>query len=96
MITRFPDLRNKNVLITGGNGFLGKQICNAFLKQGSRIFVLDIKKPKTKSKVTFLKTNIGKVKKLYFSKKRIKIDILINGAAKITHQVKIKNKEKLD
>ena len=28
------DLRNKNVLITGGND-LGKQICNAFLKQGS-------------------------------------------------------------
>jgi NAD(P)-dependent dehydrogenase (short-subunit alcohol dehydrogenase family) len=102
MNTKFADLRNKNVLIAGGNGFLGKQICNAFLKQGSKIFVLDIKKPKTKSKVTFLKTNITKevdLKKVlyFFKKKRIKIDILINGAARDhVPSKKNKNKEKLD
>ena len=40
---------NKNIIITGGNGFLGKQLTNAFLGQGSRVFVLDIKKPKLKN-----------------------------------------------
>ena len=62
MNAKFPDLKNKNVLITGGNGFLGKQISNAFLKQGSKLFILDIKKPKLKSKATFLK--IDKTKKI--------------------------------
>jgi len=88
MYTKFSDLKNKNVLITGGNGFLGKQITSAFLKQGSNIFILDLKKiePK-KNKVTFLKTDITKeidLKKvlLFLKKKKIKIDILINGAAK--------------
>ena len=60
MNTKFSDLKNKNVLIAGGNGFLGKQISNAFLKQGSKLFILDIKKPKLNSKVTFLKTDITK------------------------------------
>ncbi len=87
MNIKFPDLKNKNVLITGGNGFLGKQISNAFLKQGSKLFILDIKKPKLNSKVTFLKTDITKeidLKKVLnvFKKKKIKIDVLINGAAK--------------
>ena len=50
MNTKFPDLKNKNVLITGGNGFLGKQISNAFLKQGSKLFILDIKNQNKKIK----------------------------------------------
>ena len=58
MNTKFSDLKNKNVLITGGNGFLGKQISSAFLKQGSKIFILDVKKPKLRSKVTFLKLTL--------------------------------------
>ncbi len=97
----FPDLKNKNVFITGGNGFFGKQISNAFLKQGSKVFILDIKKPKQKSKVTFFKTDITKeihLKKVlhFIKKKRIQIDVLINGAARdhIPNK-KIKNKEDL-
>ena len=58
MNIKFKDLKNKNVVITGGNGFLGKQLCNAFLNQGSKVFVLDIKKPKSKNKLIFFKTDI--------------------------------------
>jgi len=87
MNAKFPDLKNKNVFITGGNGFLGKQITSAFLKQGSKLFILDIKKPKLKSNITFLKTDITKeidLKKvlIFLKKKKIKIDVLINAAAK--------------
>ena len=102
MNTKFPDLKNKNVLITGGNGFLGKQISSAFLKQGSKIFILDIKKPKLRSKITFFKTDITKeieLKKVitFLKKKKIKIDVLINGAAKDHIPNKNnKKKEKLD
>ena len=42
----YKDLKNKNVIITGGVGFLGTQIVNAFIKSKSNVFVLDIKKKK--------------------------------------------------
>ena len=37
--------KNKNVIISGGSGFLGEQISQAFLKQGSNVFILDLNKP---------------------------------------------------
>ena len=40
----FKDLKNKTVIITGGLGFLGKQIVNAFCEEGSNIIILDNKK----------------------------------------------------
>lgn len=102
MNASFKDLKNKNIIITGGNGFLGKQLTNAFLGQGSRVFVLDIKKPKLKNRLTFFKADITKeidLKKIltFFKKKKIKIDVLINCAAKDHIPTKTNNnKEKLD
>ena len=43
-------LKNKNVLITGGSGFLGSQLINSFNKQKSNVFNLDITSPKKKNK----------------------------------------------
>ena len=42
----FSDLKNKNIIITGGLGFLGRQIIDAFYEQGSKIIILDNKKKK--------------------------------------------------
>ncbi len=87
MNTKFLDLKNKNIVITGGNGFLGKQISQAFIDQDSKVFILDLNNKKIKNKSYFLKTDITKeyhLKKVlrYFKKKKIKIDVLINCAAK--------------
>lgn len=87
MNVKFQDLRNKNIIITGGNGFIGTQISQAFLSQGANVFVLDVIKPKVKNKICFLKTDITKEVHLknilnIFIKKKIRIDVLINGAAK--------------
>ena len=38
------NLKNKKIIITGGLGFLGKQIINAFYQEGSKVIVLDNKK----------------------------------------------------
>ena len=100
MNSKFLDLKNKNIIITGGNGFFGKQMSNAFCNQGSNVFVLDMKNSQPKKKVTFFKTDITKeleLKKIltFFKKKKIKIDVLINGAAR-DHVPSKKNKERFD
>ncbi len=81
----FQDLKKKVVVITGGSGFLGKQYCNAFLKNKSRVINLDI--VNKNKKVFFLKCDISNEKELIIAKKKIikkfkKIDILINNAAR--------------
>ena len=42
------DLENKNIVITGGNGFLGSQITNALLNEKANVYIIDIKEPKKK------------------------------------------------
>ena len=97
MNIKFQDLKNKKIVITGGSGFLGKQLCAAFSNQGSKVFVLDIKKPKINKKLNFFKTDITKEYDLnkflnILKKKKIKIDVLINCAAKDYVPTKKNNK----
>ena len=42
------NLHNKNIIITGGNGFLGSQITKALINEKANVYVIDIKKPKKK------------------------------------------------
>ena len=79
------NLENKNVIITGGSGFLGNQITEAFLNEKSNVYIIDIKRPKKKTVKYFSSdiSNEDELKKIlnYFKKKKIKIYILINNAA---------------
>ena len=43
------NLENKNVIITGGNGFLGSQITEALLNEKSNVYIIDVKKPKKRT-----------------------------------------------
>ena len=88
---------NKNVLITGGLGKLGLNICKIFYGAGSNLIITDkisnksiLKKKlsffKKKNKITFYNCNLASAeeKKNLFKnikKKFNKIDILINNAA---------------
>ena len=80
------NLDNKNIIITGGSGFLGSQITNALLKERANVYVIDIKKPKKKTSdkyfISYIK-NDRNLKKIlnFFKVKKIKIDVLINNAA---------------
>ncbi len=82
----FRDLKNKVVVITGGNGFLGTQFTKTFLSVNSKVVVLDLKVPKRKIKnVYYIScdiTNEEDVKNslIKIKKKFQKLNILINNA----------------
>ena len=80
------NLKNKNIIITGGNGFLGKQITDALNNEKANVYIIDIKKPINKSRIKYFKTDITNEKELkkileFFKSRKIKIDALINNAA---------------
>ena len=81
------DFKNKIILVTGGEGGLGKTICNKFLKLGARVIVTTTKKKlvnkKTKKKrYMYLDfSNKNSIQNFLNNLKKIKkIDILINNA----------------
>ena len=102
MNIKFEDLKNKIIVIAGGNGFLGKQLCKAFLSQGSKVYVLDVNKAKLNKKLNYFETDITKevdLKKFLtiLKNRKIKIDVLINCAARDYIPSKNnKDKSKLD
>ena len=80
------NLKSKNIIITGGFGFLGTQITKALLNENANVFVIDIKEPKKRAKVKHFKCDITDQNELtnilkFFQSKKIKIDALINNAA---------------
>ena len=80
------NLENKNVVITGGNGFLGNQITNALLNEKANVYIIDIRKPQKKTSAKYFKSDITNEKDLkkilkFFKLKKIKVDVLINNAA---------------
>ena len=80
------NLKNKNIIITGGNGFLGSQITNALINEKANVYIIDIKKPRKITSTKYFKsdiTNEQDLKKIlkFFKLKKIKIDVLINNAA---------------
>ncbi len=89
------NLKNKIILISGGSGFLGKQIISSLLEKKAKIINLDIKKNKTKKNVYFYKADISSEKELKQAynkliKKFKKIDVIINNAAIDYKPLKIK------
>ena len=80
------NLNNKNIVITGGNGFLGSQITNALLNEKANVYIININRPKKKTATKYFKsdsTNEEDLKKIlkFFKLKKINIDVLINNAA---------------
>jgi len=81
----FKDLKYKNVVLTGGSGFIGKQITKGFVDNKSKVIILDLVKPKFKNYSKFYKCDITNEKEVLNVMKEIKkkfsVDILINNAA---------------
>ena len=54
------NLKNKNIIITGGFGFFGSQITKALLDEKANVYIIDIKKPKGKNKAKSFNVDITK------------------------------------
>ena len=75
--------KNKVVLFTGGEGGLGRSICNTFIKMGARVLVTTTKKKLTNKrsrKKTYMQLNFNNknsIQNFFNNLKKInKIDIL--------------------
>ena len=51
MSTMFKDLNNKNIIITGGLGFLASQFTEALIDNKCNVILIDIKNIKKKKKI---------------------------------------------
>ena len=99
------DLNNKNIVITGGLGILGKSLTKQLVSLGANVIILDIQEKKQvkkineyekfKDKIFYFKCNTSKKKSIENVKIKIinkfkYINVLIN-AASITDAVEKKN-----
>jgi len=95
MLTKFSDLENKSVLITGGGSGIGAEITKAFIQQGAKVSFVqrtdaeqfcDEVESEFHSRPYFIKcdvTDVNELKKAVESAIRVygDIDILVNNAA---------------
>lgn len=90
--SKYPDLKNKTVVITGASGGIGRGLCRAFLACHSRvILVYRNEKPdfsisrKQQKRIVFLQADITELDTVSFwlkdfYKQGVQVDILINNA----------------
>jgi len=71
-----------NILITGSEGLIGKELVTRLLNSNHKLICIDLKKKNFKSKnIIYLKKNLLKKKELLNSLKGKKIDLIIHLAA---------------
>jgi UDP-glucose 4-epimerase len=77
----------KNILVTGGAGYIGSKIVSDLIKRKYKVFIVDNLSTGHKSlinkKANFLRSNIGNKKKIDFFVKKNKITSVIHCAASL-------------
>jgi len=88
----------KNILVTGGAGYIGSHICNSLFNSGYKIFVIDNLstgyKKLIKKQYNFLNADIGDFKTVSNYLAINKIDLVIHLAASLSVEESMKKKKK--
>ncbi len=80
----------KNILVTGGSGFIGSNIVNLLIKKKFRVFVID-KKKSLNHKVKFIKLDISNLKRVTKLTKNIDYIYHLAGVSDINKVKKMPN-----
>ncbi len=86
-----------NILITGGNGFLGSNLAKKFLEKGKKVTILDLKKNKfslRNSKAHYIRCDLTKMKSLNQIKLKNNIDVILHCAGQPSAALSFKDPEK--
>ena len=90
---------NKNILITGGAGYIGSHIVEELIKQKKNVFVLDNLvtgfKRLINKKASFIKGDVGNILKVKRIIKKNNIDSIIHLAAYLNISEAEKNKKNI-
>lgn len=73
----------KNILVTGGSGFVGSHLVKILLKKNFKVTIVDIKKPKIK-KISYIKSNLSNFEKLKKITRKIDCVYHLAGVSDIT------------
>ncbi len=73
----------KNILVTGGSGFVGSHLVNLLVKKKYKVTVIDIKRPKIE-KVSYIKSNLSNFEKLKKITKKFDCVYHLAGVSDIT------------
>lgn len=88
----------KNILITGGAGYIGSQLAHDLIEKGYNVFVIDDLSTGNKilipKKTVFIKSDIANYKKVSKLLQDQKINTVIHCAASISVEESMKNKKK--
>jgi len=88
----------KNILVTGGAGYIGSHICNCLFNSGYKIFIIDNLstgyKKLIKKQYNFLNADIGDFKIVSNYLKKNQIDLVVHLAASLSVEESMKNKKK--
>ena len=73
----------KNILVTGGSGFVGSHLVKILLKKKFKVTIVDIKKPKIK-KISYIKSDLSNFEKLKKITRKIDCVYHLAGVSDIT------------
>ena len=86
-----------NILITGGNGFLGSNLAKKFLEQGQNVNIIDLRNNKfsiKNNKLKFIRCDLTKMNSLNKIKFKKRIDVILHCAGQPSAALSFKDPEK--